>query len=63
MKTIILIALVVYTLISCNRITKEERVLVKGEGEAVLVLNTSKAGCHKCQKIIEGGIQNITGVS
>lgn len=49
--------------ISCNRIKKEERVLMKEENEAVLVLNTPKARCHKCQKIIEGGLQNIYGVN
>ena len=63
MKKTILAVSILYTLLSCNRIAKEERVLVKAEGETVLILNTPKAGCHKCQKIIEGGLQNITGVS
>lgn len=63
MKKIILTILVIITLISCNRIAKEERVLVQAEGNAVLVLNTPKAKCHKCQKIIENGIQNVNGVS
>ncbi|GAB1856878.1 hypothetical protein MHTCC0001_17140 [Flavobacteriaceae bacterium MHTCC 0001] len=63
MKTIIVIALVLLAMISCNRIEKEERELVKGEDDAVLVINTPKARCHNCQKIIEDGLQNISGVS
>jgi len=63
MKKIILITLITISAISCNRIKKEERVLVKGDNDAVLVLNTPQAKCHKCQKIIEGGLQNIDGVS
>ncbi len=63
MKKIVLMALVVMSAISCNRIEKEKRVLVKGKGDAVLVLNMPKAKCHKCQKIIEDGLQKINGVS
>jgi len=63
MKKIILIVLLAFTAVSCNRIEKEERVLVKGENDAVLVINTPKARCLKCQKIIEDGLQNINGVN
>ncbi|GGD18310.1 heavy-metal-associated domain-containing protein [Hyunsoonleella pacifica] len=63
MKKSIFILLILVSVISCNRIEKEERVLVKPEGEAVLVINTPKARCHKCQKIIEGGLQKVDGVS
>lgn len=61
MKKIVVIVLLVG--LSCNRIKKEERVLVKGENDAVLVINTPKAMCHKCQNIIEGGLQKVDGVS
>lgn len=63
MKKIVVIILLALSVISCNRIKKEERVLLKGENDAVLVINTPKARCHKCQKIIESGLQNIDGVS
>ena len=63
MKNIVIIVLLVLSAISCNRIKKEERVLVKGENDAILVINTPKARCHKCQKIIEGGLQKVDGVS
>lgn len=63
MKKITIIALFVLSAIACNRIKKEERVLVKGENDAVLVLNTPKAKCHKCQKVIEAGLQKVEGVS
>ncbi|WP_299549703.1 heavy-metal-associated domain-containing protein [Seonamhaeicola sp.] len=63
MKKIILIVLVSLSVVSCNRIKPEERVLLKGEDDAVLVINTPKARCHKCQKIIEEGLQDINGVS
>jgi copper chaperone CopZ len=63
MKKIILATLVVITLIACNGIAKEERVLAQGKDDAVLVLNTPKAKCPKCQKIIEDGLQNVNGVS
>ncbi|WP_025744114.1 heavy-metal-associated domain-containing protein [Aquimarina pacifica] len=62
MKKIILIPLILMSLVSCNHIAKEERVLIKGENDVVLVLNTPKARCHKCQKIIEDGLQKIDGV-
>jgi len=63
MKKIIVLIIVVFSVIGCNRIEKEERVLVKGKDDLVLVINTPKAKCHKCQKIIEDGLQNISGVS
>ncbi len=63
MKKIILIVLSILLLVSCNRIGKEERILVKGEEDEVLVIDTPKARCNKCQKIIEGGLQNINGVN
>ncbi|MCK8521256.1 hypothetical protein M0D21_06750 [Aquimarina sp. D1M17] len=61
MKNAILIALLLF-ITSCNRIEKEERILVQKEGDATLVINTPKAACKKCQKIIEGGLQNENGV-
>ena len=63
MKNIHLLVLIILFTISCNRIQKEERVLIQGENEAVLVLNTPTAKCSRCQKIIEEGLLNITGVS
>lgn len=62
MKNLILITLMLLSVISCNRIKKEERLLVKGKNDAVLVINTPQAKCHKCQKIIEDGLQNVSGV-
>lgn len=63
MKKTILTTLILCLIISCNFIGKEERVLVKGKGDEVLVLKTPKAGCHKCQRIIEEGLLNVNGVS
>lgn len=61
MKKIIVLALVLFSILSCNY--KEDRVLVKAEGEAILVVNTPTAGCRKCQKHIESALKNIDGVS
>lgn len=63
MKNIVLIVLTVFAVVSCNRIEKEERVLVKAANDAVLVISTPKARCHKCQKIIESGLKKVDGVS
>ena len=63
MKKTVLLALILLLVVACNRIKEEKRVLIKGEGEAVLVLKTPKARCHKCQTIIEGGLNNLDGVS
>ncbi|MEW7281300.1 heavy-metal-associated domain-containing protein [Aquimarina sp. 2201CG1-2-11] len=57
--TIITILLVI---ISCNRIEKEERVLRQDPGDEIFVIHVPKAGCKKCQKIIEEGLQNENGV-
>jgi copper chaperone CopZ len=62
MKKIIAITVVVLTVLSCNRIAKEERVLVKKADDAVLKIATPKAKCLKCQKIIETGLETINGV-
>ncbi len=62
MKKILAIALMVLTVLSCNRIAKEERVLVKKADDAVLKIATPKAKCSKCQKIIETGLETINGV-
>lgn len=63
MKKTAIIILLIVTAISCNRIKKEERILVKAENDTVLVINTPSAKCHKCQTIIESGLQEIEGVS
>ena len=63
MKKIALIALLLASVVACNRIKEEKRVLVKGENDAVLVVNTPKARCYKCQSIIEGGLNKMEGVS
>lgn len=63
MKNLILILLVITSAISCNYIEKEERILVKEEGELLLVINAPKARCYKRQQVIEGGLQKVDGVS
>lgn len=47
---------------SCTRFAKEERILNITEGDATLVMTIPKAGCKKCQKIIEEGLNKKTGV-
>ena len=51
-----------FLFISCNRIKPEERVLNTSENDAVLVVSIPKAQCANCQKVVEGGLQNFTGV-
>ncbi len=62
MKKALIIALLLFGTIACNRIKKEERVLIQGIGDATLVIPIPKAGCKKCQKILEEGLQNEIGV-
>ncbi|WP_203257092.1 cation transporter [Hyunsoonleella ulvae] len=62
MKQIALV-IVLLSVLACNRIKEEKRVIVKGENDAVLVIKTPKARCYKCQNIIENGLNNLSGVS
>ncbi|WP_109299376.1 cation transporter [Aquimarina sp. AU474] len=61
MKKVILLAIIL-AIVSCNHIEQEERVLVRENGDASLVINIPKAACKKCQKIIEAGLQNENGI-
>ncbi len=63
MKKVVLLTLVLVSSLSCNQIKEEKRVLVKGEDKEVLVINTPKARCYKCQGIIEGVLNKTEGVS
>lgn len=58
----IIIVIILLVISSCNHIAKEERVLSLEDGDATLVIDVPKAGCKKCQKIIEEGLQNENGV-
>ncbi|WP_396191222.1 hypothetical protein [Flavobacterium sp.] len=51
-----------FLLASCTGFKKEERKLQKGKNDAVLVLETPKAGCENCQRIIEEGLNKSSGV-
>ena len=57
-----ILLLLSFLFISCNRIKPEERVLNTSENDAVLVVSIPKAQCANCQKVVEGGLQNFTGV-
>jgi mercuric ion binding protein len=48
--------------VSCTGFKKEERKLQKGKNDAVLVIETPKAGCENCQRIIEEGLNKTSGV-
>ncbi|MBQ4822882.1 heavy-metal-associated domain-containing protein [Aquimarina sp. MMG016] len=61
MKNVIRI-IILLILFSCNHIKKEKRVLIQKKGDAVMVVNIPKAACKKCQRIIEEGLQNESGV-
>jgi len=61
MKNLIIIV-VLLAITACNRIEKETRVLIQSEGDTTLVVKIPKAACKKCQKIIEGGLENENGV-
>lgn len=54
------IALTVST--SCSRIDKENRIVLKSDTDSLLVVHIPDAACRKCQKVIEGGLQNKSGV-
>lgn len=47
---------------SCHKIAPETRVLAKTANDSVLVVAIPKAGCHNCQKVVEGGLANFKGV-
>lgn len=62
MKKVIILIAAFFILVSCNRIPKEERVLVRGVADSVLVVPVPKAVCYKCQNVIEGGLKDEKGV-
>lgn len=62
MKNLALLIAIVLTILSCNRISKETRVLSKGEDDSVIVVDVPNAGCYKCQNIIEGSLASQMGV-
>lgn len=60
---IALLILTIFVTIACNRTPpKEERVLVKGETDSVVVVPVPGAVCYKCQNVIEGGLKDESGV-
>ena len=61
MRSTLAILLIIITA-SCNRIKPETRVLVKSDQDSILVVDIPKAGCHNCQKVVEGGLKNFKGV-
>jgi len=62
MKNSFIATILIALTFSCTRFTKEERILNITEGDATLVMTIPKAGCKKCQKIIEEGLNKETGV-
>ncbi|CAL2091122.1 heavy-metal-associated domain-containing protein [Tenacibaculum sp. 190524A05c] len=57
-----ILLLLSFVFISCNRIKPEERVLNTSENDGVLVVSIPKAQCANCQKVVEGGLQDLNGV-
>ncbi len=55
-----IIALITNT--SCNQIKNEDRVLMKGKNDSLLIVKIPDAACEKCQKVIEEGLFNQKGV-
>jgi len=59
---LVLLIIMVLSISSCNSFPEENRILVKGETDTVLVVSVPNAGCLNCQRIIEGKLQNEKGV-
>jgi mercuric ion binding protein len=62
MKKIVIIGAIIFAVSSCNQTAKEERVLVKGTNDSLLVINIPAASCENCQKVIEDGLYKEKGV-
>ncbi len=62
MKKILLTITIAFSLMACNRIEKETRVLVKSNTDSLLVVNIPQASCPKCQQVIEGGLAINQGI-
>lgn len=66
MKTLqifkVLIAMVLIAISSCSQIKDDNRVVMKGKGDELLVINLPAAACEKCQKVIEDGLSKEKGV-
>lgn len=63
LQTFLLILMVILiTNTSCNQIKDDNRVVIKGKGDELLVINIPAAACEKCQKVIEEGLANEKGV-
>ena len=62
MKHLFVLLLSLVTLIACNRIPEETRVLNVGDFDQVVEVEVPNAVCHKCQNFIEGGLALESGV-
>jgi len=58
----VLLIIMMLSISSCNRFPEEDRVLIKGETDAVLVVSVPNAGCLNCQRIMESKLQKEKGV-
>lgn len=61
-RNLLLITISIFAVISCNQIKDENRVVIKGKTDSLLIVEIPDAACDKCQKIIEEGLANQTGV-
>ena len=61
-RNLLLIAISIISAISCNQIKNENRVVIKGKTDSLLIVEIPDAACDKCQKVIEDGLANQTGV-
>lgn len=58
----LLISMALIAITSCSQIKDENRVVVKGKGDELLVVKIPAAACEKCQKVIEEGLYSENGV-
>lgn len=59
---ILILSSLTLTFTSCKGFPEEERMLVVGDTDAVLVLPVSNAGCKNCQQIMEDNLLKEKGV-
>jgi len=62
-RIFLLLSSLIIAITSCNQIKEDNRVLVKGANDSILIIKMPTAGCQNCKKIIEDGLFTELGLS
>ncbi len=59
LKTLLLCLLITA---ACNQSVQNEKLLVKGKNDSLLIINIPKAACNNCKQLVENGLSIKKGI-